>query len=352
MECIKAKEQAMTISRKQQICLDETPYYHCISRCVRRAFLCGEDKLTGRSYEHRRDWIVEKLKQLDGVFSISICAYAVMHNHTHTILKVDREAALNWQDDEVISRWTLLYKPSPIVDRYLNGIKLTKAELDLFAEDIKKWRYRLYDISWFMRNLNEGIARQANEEDGCTGKFWEGRFKSQALLDDAALLTCMSYVELNPIRAKIADSPEASDFTSIQDRIRHYQKALEQTGNRVVAATETPEHLVPFIGSEHQDKASGLNFSLSDYLELTDWAGRAIKEEKFGAIPSELAPILVRLNIDPEAWLDSVKCYDKNYNTVIGTREGIKRFTQAIGRGKKWFCASGFSLQIYQTSPI
>jgi hypothetical protein len=96
----------MTISRKRQICLEETPYYHCVSRCARHAFLCGEDDLTGRSYEHHRDWIVEKLKQLDGVFSISIYAYAVMHNHTRTVLKIDREAALKWHDDEVISRWT------------------------------------------------------------------------------------------------------------------------------------------------------------------------------------------------------------------------------------------------------
>ncbi|MES9832159.1 MAG: alpha-amylase family glycosyl hydrolase [Candidatus Thiodiazotropha sp. DIVDIV] len=269
----------MTISRKQQICLDETPYYHCISHCVRRAFLCGEDELTGRSYEHRREWIVEKLKQLDGVFSISICAYAVMHNHTHTVLKVDRETALNWRDDEVILRWTKLYKPGPIVDRYLNGIKLTKAELNVVAEDIEKWRHRLYDISWFMRNLNEGIAREANEEDGCTGKFWEGRFKSQALLDDAALLTCMSYVDLNPIRAKIADRPEASDFTSIQERISHYQKEREKTRNHQNITTIAPEHLLPFVGGEHKDKKPCLNFSLPDYLELIDWAGRAIRED-------------------------------------------------------------------------
>jgi putative transposase len=159
----------------------------------------------------------------------------------------------------------------------------------------------------------------------------------------------MSYVDLNPIRAKMADRPEESDFTSIQERIRHYQKTLEQTGSHAEATTTTPVHLEPFVGGEHQDKSAGLNFSLPDYLELTDWAGRAIRTDRAGATPSELAPTLERLNIDPEAWLDSVINYGKNYNTVIGTRAGIKRFSQAIGR--KWFCVSGFSMQIYQTSP-
>jgi putative transposase len=131
----------MTLSRKQQICLEETPYYHCISRCVRRAFLCGEDKFTGRSYEHRREWIVEKLKQLEEVFSISICAYAVMHNHTHTVLKIDRESALKWSDDEVIARWMVLYKPSSIVSRHLDGLRLTKAELKVVAEECRAPNY-------------------------------------------------------------------------------------------------------------------------------------------------------------------------------------------------------------------
>jgi hypothetical protein len=161
-----------------------------------------------------------------------------------------------------------------VLARYLNGIKLSKAELDLVAEDIAKWRNRLYDVSWYMRNLIESIARQANEKDNCTGKYWEGRIKSQALLDDAAL-----------------------------------------------AATTTPTHLEPFVGGEHQDNPIGLNFSLPDYLELKDWVGQAIRVDKTGVIPSELAPILERLNIAPEVWLDSVKPM-------------VKTTTQSLEQGK------------------
>ncbi|MCU7865236.1 MAG: transposase [Candidatus Thiodiazotropha sp. (ex Lucinoma borealis)] len=338
----------MTISRKKQICLEETPYYHCVSRCVRRAFLCGEDTFSGNNYEHRRDWVVDQLKQLTKVFSIDICAYAVMHNHTHNVVMIDKQRALAWSNDEVIDRWTTLYKPSPIVARYLDGIRLSKAEQSVVNQDIEKWRHRLYDISWFMRNLNETIARMANEEDNCTGRFWEGRFKSQALLDEAALLTCMSYVDLNPIRAGIANTPESSDFTSIQERIRYYHKKLNQTDNATEAQISAPKGLVPFTGGEHQEKKPGLIFSLADYLELTDWAGRAIRYDKSGAIPSQLSPILERLNIDPEAWLDTVKNYNKNYYNIVGTREAIKDYSVALDR--KWFCLTRSSSQLYRTS--
>jgi hypothetical protein len=156
----------------------------------------------------------------------------------------------------------------------------------------------------------------------------------------------MSYVDLNPIRAGIANSPETSDFTTIQERIVHYHKTLQQTDNPTKAQTSAPKGLLPFAGGEYQDHRACLNFSLLNYLELTDWAGRVIREDKAGAIPEHLAPMLDRLNINHEVWLDTVKNYNKNYYTVVGTQKAIQDFSRAVNR--KWFCATRCSSQLYR----
>ncbi|MFC3195960.1 transposase, partial [Marinicella sediminis] len=90
----------MGLARKYQICVEQTPYYHVVSRCVRRAFLCGDDHASGRSFEHRRKWVVERMKYLAKLFSIDICAYAVMSNHFHIVLKVNNNA--DWSDKRVL----------------------------------------------------------------------------------------------------------------------------------------------------------------------------------------------------------------------------------------------------------
>ncbi|MEW8257093.1 MAG: hypothetical protein AB2747_22265 [Candidatus Thiodiazotropha taylori] len=196
--------------RKALVLLEETPYYHCVSRCVRCAFLCGVDSHTGNSYEHRRQWIIDRFKELADIFAIDVCAYAVMSNHYHVILHVDTEEAAGWSDQEVITRWERLFSLPVLVQRYLSQDAITRAERDTVSELLTKWRKRLHDISWFMRCINEPIARQANNEDGCTGRYWEGRYKSQALLDEKALMACMAYVDLNPVRAGLAETPEQS----------------------------------------------------------------------------------------------------------------------------------------------
>lgn len=105
--------------RSQLISIDDTPYYHCISRCVRRAFLCGADPLTGQSYEHRRGWVEKRLLFLSRIFAIKVCAYAVMSNHTHLVLFIDGETAKNWTADEVLQRWHSIHKGTMITQQYM-----------------------------------------------------------------------------------------------------------------------------------------------------------------------------------------------------------------------------------------
>jgi REP element-mobilizing transposase RayT len=285
----------MTRPRSTLISLDATPYYHCISRCVRRAWLCGHDKETGRSFDHRKPWLVDRFKFLSAVFAINIAAYAVMSNHYHLVLHVDVARAASWSQEEVVTRWTRLYRGPDLAHRYLQGEPLSDEELQKIAQRINVWRSRLCSISWFMSCLNYTIAMQANREDGCTGRFWQGRFSSQALLDETALLSCMAYVDLNPIRAGIADNLQESDFTSIQDRIRQIQDKKETcpAPQLMPFGENTPEETLP---------VATLPYALRDYLELVDWTGRDVRAAKKGFIPLAQPKILSRLRLSEQQW--------------------------------------------------
>jgi REP element-mobilizing transposase RayT len=305
--------------RSQQISLSDTPYYHVCSQTVRKAFLCGIDKETGVSYAHRRHWIEQRIFILSQVFAIGICAHAVMNNHLHLVLHVDSEKANSWTTLEVLSRWHTLFKGTLLTRQYQRQQSLTTFEIEMVEETAQVYKQRLIDISWFMRALNEPIARQANKEDKCTGHFWEGRFKSQALLDEGALLACMAYVDLNPVRAGIAPTPEQSSFTSIQRRIK------------AAIMGEQPTRLLPFTGNEQQAKTASIRFSLKDYLTLVDETGRIIRADKRGAIDNKTANILLRLHISDESWLKLTTNFEGIFTGAVGTAEHLCEFTEHVG---------------------
>jgi len=315
----------MTISRAQQIDLSATPYYHCVNRCVRRAYLCGEDESTGKNYEHRRGWIANRIKSLSDVFAIDIAAYAVMSNHYHIVMRVNQDQANNWTTREVIERWNQHFTLPVLVSRFLKGECTSSSELKVVDEIIEKWRGRLYDISWFMRLLNEFIARESNKEDKVTGSFWEGRFKSQALLDEQALIACMAYVDLNPIRADMAKTPEQSDFTSIQERLYNVveKKACS---------------LLPFVDCT-TDKETAIPFELHDYFELVDWSGRAVLLHKRGSIPENTPPILHRLGIDETDWIKHVHYFERQFPTVAGNIDRLRALAEQTSR--RWIKGVG-----------
>ncbi len=307
----------MTQARALLIDPSSTPYYHCMARCVRRAFLCGEDHFSGKNYDHRKSWIVDRLRELASIFAIEVCAFAVMSNHYHVVLHINTTMGKELSDHEVLRRWTSIFDGPLLVQRFLANKPLGKAEIDRVVKFAALYRERLMSISWFMRCLNEYLARRANAEDECKGRFWEGRFKSQALLDDAALLSCMVYVDLNPIRAGEATTPEQSDFTSLQERIVKWQ-----TGCR--------SHWLKPLQTKTKQKAH-IPFALADYFNLADWAGRAIRNDN-GAIPHHVPSIVHRLGMNPYEWLKTMRPHGNCFFLGIGRQGSIKQFAEKLGR--------------------
>lgn len=341
----------MTIPRSQLISISDTPYYHCVSRCVRRAFLCGSDS-NGNCFEHRRGWIVERIKLLASVFSIDVCAYAVMSNHYHLVLRVDDEQVRQWPQQEVIERWLMIFSGPELIRRHKNSPLTTSAELEAVNKIVDEWRERLSSISWFMKCLNEHIARMANIEDKCTGHFWESRFKSQALLDEAAVLSCMAYVDLSPIRANMCDSPEESDYTSIQERLGLAPKVdrlsdVKGFRHHTDDATQVHSELLSFAGNEHIDShPKHLPFSLLEYFELVDWTGRQLREDKRGSISARLPPILQRLHIQADQWLLASTGIEKHFGRAIGSKDQLQIYQQ--NHGIRWLHHQRDCLQFYQ----
>ena len=331
----------MTRARNSLIDLAETPYYHVINRCVRRSYLCGEDRFTGKNYDHRRQLLIDRFKLLSQVYSIDIAAYAVMSNQYHLVLHVDKRRALKWSRDEVISRWYKLFNGNILVDEYLKGKVQPSQQLDTVINISERWRARLHDISWFMKSLNEFIARSSNKEDDCTGKFWEGRFKSQALLDNNALLSCMAYVDLNPVRAGECHSLLTSDFTSIQERIiqhsAHKKNINNPKANHDFSIQQQPESLLSFIGADNSD--DGIPFGLKDYLELVDWSGRHIDLLKEGYITANEPKIIDALQIDEDEWIESVLNFRRQYGSFAGSQNALRHF--ALAHGHSWHKGTG-----------
>lgn len=316
----------MTIARRKQIHLDITPFYHCITRCVRRAFLCGKDIESGKTFEHRKDWIEKHLLLLSEVFCIDIAGYAVMSNHYHLVLHVDQKRATELSDADVLSRWLKIYKGPTLIQRYVSKETLTKEESGIVLQTIATWRYELTNISRFMGHLNQTISRRANREDGCRGRFWESRFKLQAILDVKALLRTLCYVDLNPLRAGIATLPESSAYTSIKRRVKYLKSGLMRFH---ASATESPD----------VRSTQSIPISFKEYLELLDFTGREVRKGKHGFVEAEQPSILSRLNYSLAKWGKAQQSADRPFSKAIGEPEAIQQFCEAAGQ--RWIWNSG-----------
>lgn len=314
----------MGYPRRLYVPPDTRGVYHCVSRCVRRAFLCGFDPLTGRSFEHRKQWIEDRILELAEIFAVAVHAYAVMSNHVHVVLEVDPMAPASWSDDEVARRWASL---SP--GGRASGFRMELRARALLSQPdrLDTVRKRLGNLSWYMRYLNEPIARRANREDECTGRFWEGRFRCQALLDDSAVLACMVYVDLNPVRAGISKTPTGSRHTSVCSRMR--------------AGTPAQNPVTPVASSIRSDLVP---LTTDQYITLVDWTGRRLRSKSLDTDPAEIPSILSRLGMNTRQWLIQVPATESHYWRAIGTFRSLVERAEAAGL--RWLHGTGTARKI------
>jgi hypothetical protein len=309
---------------------------HTYARCVRRAHLYGYDALTNRDFSHRKAWLLTRLRFLAGIFAVEVSAYALLHNHYHLILRILPSLVATWSDREVAIRWLTLFphRDGPPTESQISALT---ASPDRIAE----LRRRLGNLGWFMGRLNEFIARKANKEDEVKGRFWESRFKCQALLDDAAIVAGMVYVDLNLIRAGLAATPEESDFTSIQERIRAWQKET-RSFEKPFSPLDNPADAADPCGipinswlCPIQSDGIGqgiLPISAAEYFDLVDRSGRILKENKRGFIDPDLAPILLRIGANPNAWMDTISRFDSRFRIAAGLLSSLRAFARQLGR--------------------
>jgi putative transposase len=370
----------MALPRSKYVKEGKEGVYHCFSRCVRRAFLCGYDPLTQRDFSHRKTWLVDRLRHLAAIFAIEVCAYAIMETHYHSILRTRPDIVASWSDWDVAIRWLTLF---PLKDA---AVPPTDEQIRALADcpdRIAQLRKRLCSLSWFMGRLNEFIARAANKEDSVKGRFWESRFKCQNLLDDAAIAACMVYVDLNPIRAALAATPEESNFTSIQQRIRAWHTQMMAAGSvpgephqncpsgsfspdpqtledRADSSNPIPECL-PFnslgapsscwlcpIQSDSQRRGI-LPMTTTDYFDLVDASGRILRSDKRGAIDAGLAPILLRIGANPKAWIDTVSLFTSRFRLAAGLVSSLRSFADQLGQ--RWLTGVAAARASFAVSP-
>jgi REP element-mobilizing transposase RayT len=299
----------MTVARSQLVDVDVTRYYHCISRCVRGARLCGE------GFGHRKKWIEERLEKLAGCFAVSVCGFALMDSHLHVLVRLDGGEASSWSAEKVVRRWSVAYPPKTPLGK---EIEITQTWIDSQTKDKKRvelLRERLVCLGWFMKALKEPLSRMANKEDGCRGPFWESRYQSIAILDEEALLATCAYIDLNPLAAGIAATPETSRHTSVRRRVRHVKakgklptlkaaKSGSVAGSKAAGDVEDDSWLCPIEdrgrqGSSREGMLEG--FSLGSYLLLVDYTSRLRRQGK-ARVTHEVASILDRLGTDADTW--------------------------------------------------
>ena len=335
----------------------EVATLHICARVVRRCFLFGVDPFTGKNHDHRKIWIEEQLKLLAANFGIDLLSFAILSNHFHLILRSRPDVVGTWDDSEVARRWLMLCPVRKRKDR--SAEEPNEFELNSIRNDPDKLatiRKRLSDVAWWMRLLCQNIGTRANHEDKQVGKFFQGRYRAVRILDEDTLLACAAYVDLNPIRAAMAETLETSEFTSVQRRIQSLPQtatSIPSSGSPVDAflsplTIDVKNDSIGACANQTKQRCSDkgfLSLSAMDYLELLDASSRMVRPDKRGYTPSDVAPIFERLKLDPEHWRLQIQDFGRLFANVAGKPKDVYELRSLISKRR-------FYLKRHKPEPV
>ena len=338
------------LAREEVFSPDEIACVHVMNRAVRQCYLMGDDPISGKNFDHRKVWMEQKLELHAANFGIDLLGDSILSNHFHLVLRSRPDVVATWDDTEVARRWWNLCPKR----KHKDGTAKDPTEFDLNSirkdpDVLKEIRSRLSDISWWMRLLCQHVGQRANRETGETGKFWESRFKAVRLLDESAILACVAYVDLNPIRACLAETIESSDFTSAQKRLEallletvaiepaaiadhsaEFRAEILRRPDRSLAPVQIEERTdelgpCPSKSGFRCSEKGFLNMTAAEYLELLDWTARQLAPGKPGSTPEGIPPLLERVHLKPKSWLGLVTNFGKLFHNVAGRPQEIAR---------------------------
>ncbi len=297
----------------------------------------------------RKLWIERRLKELDAIFAVSVGGFSVMDNHLHLLLGLDSEVAQLWSAEEVVGRWFRLHPPRGTDRKPLPPAKHKELVATRLADQewVAKARDRLSSLSWLMKCLKEPLSRMVNKAEKRRGTFFEGRFKSIVVLDEEALLAVCAYIDLNPVAAGIAPTPEASEHTSVKARVEHVQQQGRQAdlhatrqgsvhGSRDSRELEEALWLIPIEDRRQLDsQRAGMlaGFTLANYLLLVEHTGRMFREGKV-SISAEVTDILARVGSSAEGWQVCMQRLQGERSLgrfISGSRELLQSTAQRLG---------------------
>lgn len=317
----------MTQARNHHLCFDESVFYHLVSRCVRRAYLCGTDRLSKQRYDHRKRWLEKRLFGLSELFFIDLYGYAIMSNHYHLVVQTRPDRMRAVDDREIAVRWCRLFPRAHEDESERVAVLLRQ------PQKLQVYRERLVDISWLMRCLNEPIARRSNEEDGCTGRFWEGRFTSQILADESAVLMCLAYVDLNPVRAGIAETAAQSRHTSLCWRLGH----TELSG--------TLSAINQGVGAEAKG-CTPLSMTFAEYRLLVEESGRRIGDGASGMLDAKALALIGRLGLSEQGYVLAMKKLRRLFYRVIGRAHHLEEMAAKLNQ--QWLAGRSGCRAVYR----